>query len=182
MLIKEIFPYIKWTMIMMSYGRLFLILVSMKKLAVCKMYIYYQIVYLILEECLPRDFGEMQLKVLMNQTVLDFSLLYFNFWPSCIGVLCIQIFQVAARTFIYDKDVTSSVIAEGIGGIVFQFSNLLAMHIVINIVGLLFVKAEILRAGDEQLLNDLKEGVIIMDEESGLVLFVNKAAKKFNFN
>ena len=55
------------------------------------------------------------------------------------------------------------------------------MHIVINIVGLLFVKAEILRAGDEQLLNDLKEGVIIMDEDSGLVLFVNKAAKKFNF-
>ena len=72
-------------------------------------------------------------------------------------------------------------IAESIGGVVFQFFNLLAMHIVINIVGLLFVKAEILRAGDEQLLNDLKEGVIIMDEESGLVLFVNKAAKKFNF-
>ena len=50
------------------------------------------------------------------------------------------------------------------------------MHAIINLIGLLFVDAEILRAGDEQLLNDLKEGVIIMDEETGLVLFVNKAA------
>ena len=72
-------------------------------------------------------------------------------------------------------------ISESIGGVAFQFLNLLAMHIVINVVGLLFVEAEILRAGDAQLLNDLKEGVIIMDQESGLVLFVNKAAKKFNF-
>ena len=79
-------------MIVMSYARLLLILLSMKKLAICKVYIYYQIVYLMLEQCLPRDYGDMQLKVLMNQTVLDFSLLYFKFWPSCIGVLCIQLF------------------------------------------------------------------------------------------
>ena len=50
------------------------------------------------------------------------------------------------------------------------------MHIVINLIGLLFVDAVILREGNEQLLNDLKEGVIIMDEATGLVLFVNKAA------
>ena len=91
-LIKGLFPFIQWTMIVMSYARLLLVLLSMKKLAICKVYIYYQIVYLMLEQCLPRDYGDMQLKVLMNQTVLDFSLLYFKFWPSCIGVLTIQLF------------------------------------------------------------------------------------------
>ena len=166
----------------MSYGRLVLILISMKNLSTCKIYIYYQILYLLLEECLPRDYGTMQLKLLLSQSVLDFSLLYFNFWPSCIGILSIQVFQVAARSLTYGKDVTSAIIAECIGALAFQFFNLITMHIVLNIVGMLFIEAEILRAGDEQLLNDLKEGVIIMDKESWLVLFVNKAAKKFNFN
>ena len=40
--------------------------------------------------------------------------------------------------------------------------------------------ADILRTGNEQLLNNLKEGVIIMDQESGMVMFLNTAAKRFN--
>ena len=64
-------------MIVMSYGRLFLILVSMKNLAVCRVYIYYQMAYLLLEECLPRDYGDMQLKLLMNNSLLDSFCLYF---------------------------------------------------------------------------------------------------------
>ena len=45
---------------------------------------------------------------------------------------------------------------------------------------MLYVEASILRNGNEKLLNDLKEAVIIIDQETGLVLFVNQAAKKFN--
>jgi len=51
-----------------------------------------------------------------------------------------------------------------------------------NIIGFLFIETEILRVGDEQLLNDLKEGVIILDHESGYVLFVNQAAKNLTFD
>jgi len=40
------------------------------------------------------------------------------------------------------------------------------------------VNTEILRQGNEQLLNNLKEGVVIIEEESGIVSFVNNAAKK----
>ena len=53
-------------------------------------------------------------------------------------------------------------------------------HMVINAVGLMFVEADILRTGNELLMNDLKEGVIIVDQESGLVKFVNNAAKRFS--
>ena len=45
---------------------------------------------------------------------------------------------------------------------------------------MLYVEASILRNGNEKLLNDLKEAVIIIDQETGLVLFVNQAAKRFN--
>ena len=47
------------------------------------------------------------------------------------------------------------------------------MHILFNKMGLLFVKSEILRRGNDQLLNDLQEGVIILKEDTKKVLFVN---------
>jgi len=43
----------------------------------------------------------------------------------------------------------------------------------------MYAEAEILRKGNEQLLNNLKEGVVIIEEASGLVTFVNEAAKRF---
>lgn len=54
------------------------------------------------------------------------------------------------------------------------------VHAIVSFVGMLYVEASILRNGNEKLLNDLKEAVIIIDQETGLVLFVNQAAKKFN--
>ena len=43
--------------------------------------------------------------------------------------------------------------------------------------GTLYTEAEVLRKGNEVVLDSLKEGVTIIEEESGLVMFVNKAAK-----
>ena len=54
------------------------------------------------------------------------------------------------------------------------------VHAIVSFVGMLYVEASILRNGNEKLLNDLKEAVIIIDQETGLVLFVNHAAKRFN--
>ena len=69
-----------------------------------------------------------------------------------------------------------------VGAILWQFLTLAMIHYIISWVGLLFVKAEILRTGNEQLLNNLKEGVIIIDKENGVVMFLNRAAKKFNIH
>ena len=52
---------------------------------------------------------------------------------------------------------------ECIFGIVWQFINLVTVHAIMSLVGMLYVEADILRNGNDKLLNDLKEGVIIMD-------------------
>ena len=57
---KNVYPFLKWAMIVMTFGRLILVFASIKNLAICKVYIYYQIVYLLLEEFLPRDYGDVQ--------------------------------------------------------------------------------------------------------------------------
>ena len=79
---------------------------------------------------------------------------------------------------VYDKAITVGIVGETIAAMVWQFLNLTLCHMIINSVGMLFVEADILRTGNEHLLNNLKEGVIIMDKESGMVKFANTAAKK----
>ena len=45
---------------------------------------------------------------------------------------------------------------------------------------MLFVNAELLRQGNDALLDGLDEGVIIIDEATNKVTFLNSAAKLFN--
>lgn len=42
---------------------------------------------------------------------------------------------------------------------------------------MIFTEAEVLRQGNELLLNNLKEGVVILEEENQVVAFVNESAK-----
>lgn len=55
---------------------------------------------------------------------------------------------------------------------------LLICHLIITKVGMIFVNAEILSTGNEQLLNNLEEGVMILDETTQEVIFINKAVKQ----
>lgn len=54
---------------------------------------------------------------------------------------------------------------------------LVAFHLVIGWIGMQYIQAELPRASHEQLLNDLAEGVLIVDEETTRLKFINKAAK-----
>ena len=44
---------------------------------------------------------------------------------------------------------------------------------------MIHVEAETLRDSSDKLLDNLKEGVVILDEDSGNVRFLNKAAKDY---
>ena len=49
--------------------------------------------------------------------------------------------------------------------LIFSFSLLIA-HLVVTKSGYLYIEAEILREGNESLLNNLEEGVIIFEEDT----------------
>ena len=59
---------------------------------------------------------------------------------------------------------------------------LLIGHVVITYNGLLFVEAEILRCGNENILDSLQEGVIIMSEDTSEMHYLNRAARNITFN
>lgn len=113
----------------------------------------------------------------MMNSIIDYLLLYFNFWPNTVCMLATQVLLVATNKLVYNKDIGVGAIMESFFGLFYQFFNLFMTNIGANLLGLLYVEAEILRRGNNELLNEMREGIIIMNKESGMVLFVNKAAK-----
>ena len=47
-------------------------------------------------------------------------------------------------------------------------------HIAISYIGLLYAKSEIMRDGNDQVLNSLKEGLFVIDEAKGRMRFINE--------
>ena len=72
-------------------------------------------------------------------------------------------FQVASNSLVYDKEFNQQVIMQCVISLFYQFLNYFLIHIGTNLVGLLYVEAELLRQGNSQLLNEMGEGVIVMD-------------------
>ena len=65
------------------------------------------------------------------------------------------------------------------GTIVIGYQNLL-IHLVISWIGYKYLEAEISRESKEQLLNNLKEGVLILDEKTAAIRFKNGAVGRIN--
>lgn len=86
--------------------------------------------------------------------------------------------QLFVRKFIYEAPIDYGIVVGLITAMIFTALAITLMHILFNKMGLLFVDSEILRTGNDQLLNELEEGVIILNEDSKKVLFVNQAATK----
>ena len=59
--------------------------------------------------------------------------------------------------------------------------TVLIVHTIITFAGLLFVEAEILRCGNDDILDSLQEGVIILSEEDkNEIRYHNRAARIIN--
>ena len=106
---------------------------------------------------------------------------YFHFYPTVICITVVQLAQIPACSLLYGNEVTASLITKVVLGCFLQFFNLFFIHIVMTQVGMIFVNSETVRVGNEEILNNMKEGVVILHEENDQVLFANKAAdKQFN--
>ena len=61
----------------MTVGRAILMLISFKYQSVCKLYLYYDVIYSLVEMLLPRDYGDIQYELLIRRNIMTFILLYF---------------------------------------------------------------------------------------------------------
>ena len=86
-----------------------MLLISIKRLSICKYYFYYEILIGIIMQLLPieRNFGQS----LWNEIVrhmFSFILLYFNFWPSLILSLMSLMIANISRIVFFEEQLNGS--------------------------------------------------------------------------
>ena len=70
------------------------------------------------------------------------------------------------RAIFYNEPIGGTEIFAMLSNMVLLSLNLFVIHLVTTKVGLIYIEAEILRTGNEELLNNLEEGVVILENES----------------
>ena len=175
------FGYFKNAYMILFFSRVIFVGVSFKYLKVTKAIAYLQLAKeLIFELGIPINRGSESAAFVNMKTTLYFSLDYFHFWPTAIFCSAVSITNGVAKGYLYSNQMSNIVSYEVILNVLTNFLTQTIIHIIINAAGMLFVEAELLRVGNETLLNDLDEGVIIIDEGTGKVSFLNSAAEMFN--
>ena len=132
---------------------------------------------------LPRNIGDVHTQYHSLLQQINFATMYYDFWPAAIGSQSLCVFQVSTRYWLYYQQLTATKVVGDIFALPVVFVNLFLYHVIINWVGTLFVRAEINRMGNEEVLDNLEEGVVLLadDDQSNMVRFANKAARKFHF-
>ena len=70
------------------------------------------------------------------------------------------------RSLVLRQDIDGGRILLLIVSMIYMTICLFICHLIITKVGMIFVNAEILSTGNEQLLNNLEEGIMILDEST----------------
>ena len=174
-LVEDIYPTAKILLQLMLCARFMLLLAVFKWRRLVKYSYYLDITVQMVETLLPIgfEFGHELLWQMMMQYII-FFLSYFNFWPSFAYSLFSLIPVFAFRIAFYQEPLGTVLI--GLIYIPWSCLNMFIMHWVITKMGFLYVEAEVLRSGNDQLLDNLEEGVIIVEETTNDILYYNNAA------
>ena len=128
----------------------------------------YELVSVIIEQMLPRfEDAFYELFFLQVLMILKFLHLYFSWWSSFIACLLCMVIQTVGRSiFTVDEPLNQeNITIVIIYSLIFSLA-LFIVHLVVTKTGYLYIETEILREGNESLLNNLEEGVIIFEEET----------------
>lgn len=159
-----------------------LLLISVKHPRVMKLAVYFQFFKeFVYELGLPIDKGVMTSELLLHRNILTFLFYYFDFLPAASCALLTSLAQIPAAKLLYGKEFEGLMIFEVLITCAIQQLILLSINISVNQVGMLFVRTELTAIGNDQVLDSLKEGVVIIpDDETYHVLFCNDKAQAFN--
>ena len=133
------------------FGRIFIFFISFKYLKVTKLYIYYNLIMTLAWEIgLPLTLGSYRVNYLQQVIIVTFMADYIgSFFAPMVLVLIVHLSQIASERMLYGNDITASLVTQILGVCVIQCVHLFATHIIITWFGMIFVKAEIVRIGND---------------------------------
>ena len=185
---EAIYPFAKWTMIVMTVLRPVLNIVSLWKPGVCQSYLYYHFIFLMAKNSFPRTFGTRDMEVFTMtafETVLNFSTGHSSakdFWAKLLIFFAAYFYIMALMPYLlfYQDKSLLDLFTSNVVGAIFWIPTFVCFELTLNWFGYLYLRAELPRKGNEMLLENLQEGVFIFEEESTDLLFQNSAGKQIN--
>ena len=166
------FQYLKNMLIIMSFGRLAMVLVSLKWHGLTKYFLYYEIIFYIARQSMPQDYGKVHATLVYLEIFLYYIVFSFNYLRSSLALAVTQLYiGLFLRKYLYEDKLDSEHVISTLGYLVMQQFLLGVAYMTITYFGYVFVFAELPRLGNEKLLNGLKEGVFIIEEDSSIIKF-----------
>ena len=173
-LAKTVYPYAMVSFWLWNAINLILLIASYKYIKVTKLYFLQMILYQIIATFFPlKVTAEVSLQLKMSGILTMYIMTYFNFVPDLLLTMVVPVLDRISRCLFHEEAldrgaVESTVLSMLLLGLMCWF-----IHICVVQIGMFYVKAEILRIGNEQLLDNLEEGVVIRDEETQEIIFIN---------
>ena len=157
--------------------RFLLVLISFYCKSVTKLFFYFEILQSGIIVLTPQEIelsSKLLIEALLN--LFQFMLNYFHFWPA---LLCSNIslsMTILQRAIFLDDDPKVLTLA-WICFLIWHSFNLLICHLIVTKVGMIFAEAEVLNSSKHDLLDNLNQGVILLDEQNQQISFASKVAK-----
>lgn len=140
-----------------------MIIYSKWNMKITEYYVYWQLVILMVGHTMPQDWGSHQLTLIYWQNWVIFICFGFGFKGFILAISIQQIYiGVFVRYMVY-QDPLNKTIVPAVLSLIWQIVFTGIFNYFINWLGHKFVKAEVPRIGNENLLNGLKEGVFVTD-------------------
>ena len=157
----------------MDLARVGLLVAATRKLEVCKLFVYLQIVWFVAEQFLILETDAKEW-VLPFWVVIDLMANSFKVWQSIFGAIIMITASMLTRAFKAEDKFKS---AEFSGDVLLAIVLLLVFHCFVTRLGFESIEKIMVMEQNEQLLNNKSEGIIIVEDGHPQPAFLNESAK-----
>ena len=121
---------------------------------------------------LPIDLADSDYFLLHKMIIsyINYIHTYFDWWPS-ISCTLLSLITFSTSRYIYFDDPADLLAYQLIFNMIWHGMNLFFIHLLISKAGMLYAETEVLRSGNNQLLDNLEEGVVIFDDKKNDIVY-----------
>ena len=179
-LTRDVLPYAKFIAQASIIARILLFIASFKWRRLIKLHLHFEFLLETINACMPVEINAgRDIQLMSSITIMNVTMSCFDLIPTLISTSLIVI-PVHTRRVVFYNDSIGAMVVSGFMTWIWLMSMVVAVHLVVTKVGFTYIEAEALRSGNEQTLDNLDEGVIILSEEDMEIRYYNKAASVSN--
>ena len=166
-----ILPYTSVIHGVLNLGRPAFVLIALKFPQIWKYCFEYQMLTMIVKELMPVDYGDTHLfQLMLEHFVILVAFTYHAKIDIVLGMFTVGFAYIGCRSVLYkdDKGIWTLIFAYLLNMVYLIYTTLL-IYLMLSWIGFLYINSELPRTAHESLLNNIKDGVFIVDEKNSNV-------------